>query len=1128
MTNQSDLLAADERDRELIRTNITENYFVEASAGSGKTTSLVDRMTALVKAKIPVRQICAITFTKNAAAEFYFRFQKKLSEEAAKAESTPEIRKLCRDALNEIDLAFMGTIDAFCNLILHEHPAKALIPGDAALRSDSEIERAYAREYANIVNGEHGDPVLREKAEAFAKIFDKPKKQFLAQMKHVTELRHTVLHYPEQTYGEAFSQHYTREIQDLAADLALLASPEGLAFRQTGSKDAAKKIESFAVHLQTVSDPKKWDTAPLEVLKSLKDLEGYRILPDAEPQARGLRCTALFSFVDSARTSYYEVRIKSFPLFQALCREVFGAAFGFFAYAAEPVAEALRSRGELTYFDNLLYLRDMLRADASDPEHGGTLIRYITKRHRYFLIDEFQDTNPLQAEIFFYLAAEHPAADWRRCVPRPGSLFIVGDPKQSIYRFRNADVQSFLNVRALFQSHAGCRVLTLRQNFRSEQSLCAWFNECFTQKMPVQTENQSVYEEIPAGQPYQAEAGTLSGVFTYRIQGGRDNEAQAVDVDTVCRIIRGLTNHPAYRIQTRKDKAPRPIRYSDFMVIGFKKNKFISYVRELAKYGIPTKVEGTLKFSDCPALVSLAAILNAAANPYQADAVFRAWTCPLTGLTAADLLTLQKKGILRFGDEQLDTALAETAEAVAADQPDLPDADEKGRALAERLAAFRAAMETLTERARTLSFPLLVDEAIRRTDLFTYAGTEYMEYLCYAQELVRSETANGNICSAQDGAAFLIGMIDAPEQERSLALDREADCVHFANLHKVKGMERPIVILAVPYGQKKDSPDRRTEYGESGAESWFFEIENLRLDEYEEKSNAEKTALDAEDLRLLYVAATRAKCALIIADRRTSKKDKVTKDYEYSSASFWSGLAKVCSSENSRDIMQMLPESETADAEPAEAAVQGTCLTFGEKVKACSFQVMTPSRLAHAAVPKTKKQDRGVIREKQGNAALTGTMVHRLMECMISSHDAAECGALCADICREYDADAAMYAGILERVFRTMHSGGYPQDETGDPDKRCEQDLLPLLLRAEEVCCELPFSYLQENGDLWYGVIDLAYCLDGKWHIVDYKTNEDGTDLDTVYRQQLDAYRDAFRRLTGHEADVRIYHIAVV
>lgn len=76
-------------------------------------------------------------------------------------------------------------------------------------------------------------------------------------------------------------------------------------------------------------------------------------------------------------------------------------------------------------------------------------------RHSYFLIDEFQDTNPMQAEVFFYLSAEHPVPQWSACVPRPGSLFIVGDPKQSIYRFRSADVTSFLKVKSLFEKNGG-------------------------------------------------------------------------------------------------------------------------------------------------------------------------------------------------------------------------------------------------------------------------------------------------------------------------------------------------------------------------------------------------------------------------------------------------------------------------------------------------------------------------------------------------------------------------------------------------------------------------------------------------------------------------------------------------
>ena len=101
-------------------------------------------------------------------------------------------------------------------------------------------------------------------------------------------------------------------------------------------------------------------------------------------------------------------------------------------------------KGNMTYFDYLYYLRNMLKRDA---EGSGKLIQYIYDRHSYFLIDEFQDTNPMQAEVFFYLSSKNPVSQWSACIPRPGSLFIVGDPKQSIYRFRSADVTSFLKVK---------------------------------------------------------------------------------------------------------------------------------------------------------------------------------------------------------------------------------------------------------------------------------------------------------------------------------------------------------------------------------------------------------------------------------------------------------------------------------------------------------------------------------------------------------------------------------------------------------------------------------------------------------------------------------------------------------
>ena len=1090
MTNLEALKADDLRSRERILRETDQNFFVQASAGSGKTTSLVGRMTAMVKQGIPVRQICAITFTKNAAAEFYHRFQKKLSEEAENAENPQVQRERCQAALNEIDLAFMETIDAFCDLILHEHPAQAQIPADAGITEDREMEAVYAREYARISNGEY-TAELRRKADRFVRLVREPKKAFVGGMLSLAELRHTEIRYPKPD-NEPFSVLHRAAIETLLHDLELLVSRPALALpvtRKGSDPDKFKKqLEGFASQLPMLHQPEKWDNAPNEVLRALEELHGYRIVPDSTPVSLGLHDPDLLAEGMNNRKkvpelSHYEVRIKEHPLYQALAAARYADVMDFLCDAAGQIAAELRCTGELTFFDNLLYLRDMLKADAG---RNGTLIRYITRRHSYFLIDEFQDTNPLQAEIFFYLAAEAPEPDWRKCRPRPGSLFIVGDPKQSIYRYRSADVSAFLQVRTLFEKQGGS-VLTLRQNFRSAPQLCEWFNGFFTRTMPEQTADQSAYEPIPEKAPFSA-ADCLTGVYTYRLAETANDAVLAEDAAAVCEIIRRLAYHPEYTIQTASDAAPRMIRYSDFMVIGRGKKRFIPYTDALSAYGIPARVEGELLFTDCPALVSLAGILNAAANPHDKQALYLAWTAPAAGLTQNDLLTLQQAGLTR--------SIQGDYEKVLAAYP--------------HLLTYAQNLKTLSELAKTLPFPQLAEKAVSLMRLCETAGTAQLEDLCYALELLRRETQDGKICCAKDGAAFLMQMITAPAQERSLSLDRGADAVHFANLHKVKGLEAPIVILAVPVRAWKYTVSKRTEYSEAGAKSWFFEIAGLRTACYPDAEQAEKDTAAAENLRLLYVAATRAKCALIIADRRTSK-DTYSKD------NFWHPFLDMpAESIFDRTADAVLPEQVQR---PVRQCAERLSLA-DDVFRAPRCVLMTPSKIKHGVRPVSRQQDAETLREKaRPDANLVGTMVHKLMESIISAGDRAEKHALCKDICREFEADAAKYQPMLETVYDRMHSGGYPQSNG-------ESDLLPKLLHADEVHCELPFSLYQGEA-LWYGVIDVVYRENGRWHIVDYKTNADGEELDTVYAGQLLAYQNAFRKLTGEQADVRTYHIHI-
>ena len=159
-------LDLDQIARKKIRHDVHSNFFVEAGAGSGKTSVLVDRMVAMVEEGMDISKICAITFTKAAAGEFYARFYKKLSESKSKN---------AQAALRDIDLC-----DSFCNMVLSEHPAAAGIPSDAAVLDEKAETEAYLREYSKILSGNVGSKELYEKAKRFQRTFYNPKEIFLS------------------------------------------------------------------------------------------------------------------------------------------------------------------------------------------------------------------------------------------------------------------------------------------------------------------------------------------------------------------------------------------------------------------------------------------------------------------------------------------------------------------------------------------------------------------------------------------------------------------------------------------------------------------------------------------------------------------------------------------------------------------------------------------------------------------------------------------------------------------------------------------------------------------------------------------------------------------------------------
>ena len=1131
MMNEMTSTERDDRSRERIVSEIDANFFVEAGAGSGKTTMLVSRMTAMVEAGIPIDRICAITFTKAAAGEFYDRFRKMLiersnpnliREDTDRAGQLPEptdrTRELCAAALEHIDLCFMGTIDSFCSMVLSEHPSEARIPSDAAIVSDDVAEALFRQQYVKICSGEYG-PELAGMADTFRSFYRDPGEVFVLGESVLMNERNVRFLYPEPAVTD-IDRAYAAEREDLIKALRCLTDHPELAY--TDNKDSVAAWDKIGEISKDLG--RKWSNSLSDVLYAIESLKNLRILPEATEHYE-YELGGLFE-PGGARGKWLECTLcREDGLLSKLQGLRYSVSMAFLE-ACVPVLEgAMREKGYLTFFDCLYDLREMLRRDA---EGDGRLIRYISDRHRYFLIDEFQDTNPMQAEIFFYLSAEQPVPRWSDCVPRPGSLFIVGDPKQSIYRFRGADVSSFLRVKGLFEKNGGA-VLSLPRNFRSTSVLCTYFNRVFSMLLPEETAEQSRFEEIPVPEPRQDE---FQGVFTYQAYTGKLEAEHPDETDPVriASIIDRIVDNDAYLIRTEPNGAPRKLRYSDIMVITRGKKKLRPIMELLDEKGIPARVEGEVPFGTNAALTEIFRIYAAVADPEDAVSLYGALTGKLIGLSKEDLLTYRKN------DGKL------SLKAVF-------DSDACDDETVARVAAKIAELRELHYRARRLSPAALFAAIMEEYRVYETVPAENLEVLYYALELLRGAEKAGPVVSHKDGAAYLAGLLCGESgEERCLSLDDGRDAVHMANLHKVKGLEAPVIILSasVPY---TPACTKRVVHRDDGSEGYLFALsarssegwnrKYFSTGEFADEQEEEKAAGAAEEQRLIYVAATRARNVLILCDsiaaagRSEAHKSSWKPLMETGLRDFFDA-AGAC-------VPHSRPQAETADPAALYAEAEKTCVFNDRTVEARTYRVENPSRL-HLASKIAEEQEvvpltpetAGAGQPEKGDdphrfPALLGTMTHKLMEMLVSTRDQLDVTSAVGEILREYrtavtEPYEAKLAAELSGVARQMRAGGYVQTN-GLP-----QDMLRTLLQADEVYCEVPFCYTEDGEDgriLWNGIMDVIYHAEGRWHIVDYKTNADGSDLDKKYQAQLDAYIRAFRATTGEEADARTYHIDI-
>jgi ATP-dependent exoDNAse (exonuclease V) beta subunit len=476
---------ADQAARDRIRDDLETTLVVEAAAGTGKTTALVGRMVAAIATgHASLKSLVALTFTEAAAGELKLRLRAELERTRQAPDCPDDVAKRLRDALPQLEEARIGTIHAFCADLLRERPVEAGVDPLFQVAPDDVSGVLFTRAFGRWFETQLAQPgpgvrrILRRRDRTG------PRALLEGAARELIAWRDFAAPWTRRPFDR------DREIDEIMAELAALG-PEPL---PATDRDVLGRsfhdVASFVEHVARREQLRRRDYDGLEA--ELVELA----------RAKHWRWKGWVRAQDGARKERRDRRDRAKARLDAFVRDAGADLAPLLRDDLLPVVEEYeRSKaraGCLDFLDLLRRARDLVR--------GAAVVRgELQRRFTQVYVDEFQDTDPLQAELLLLLAADDPAeADWRKVRPRPGKLFLVGDPKQSIYRFRRADVTLYEAVKRQLAA-AGADVIHLTVSFRSVPDLQAAVNAAFARCMDGSRDGQATYVPLEPFRPAHAE-----------------------------------------------------------------------------------------------------------------------------------------------------------------------------------------------------------------------------------------------------------------------------------------------------------------------------------------------------------------------------------------------------------------------------------------------------------------------------------------------------------------------------------------------------------------------------------------------------------------------------------------------
>ncbi|MCH8109535.1 MAG: UvrD-helicase domain-containing protein, partial [Chloroflexi bacterium] len=837
----------DESARRRIREALDETLFVEAGAGTGKTTSLVDRVVGLVSSgRAALGSIAAITFTEAAAAELRDKIREALERNAAGPHSTQEERERCHRGVEDLDQASIQTLHSFAANLLQERPLEAGLPPSFEIMDTISGELAFDEVWTAWLDSAMEDTELAPALSLAFSLGLSP-----------VHLRSVALR---------FHADYD-QIMDVTFDGPPMPRPS-----------AVPELVKSAVELERLCGFSKLQDADplfshvyglLGSIRRLSEMEpdspfAYRLLKriipikfskgskgnwENDPDSGENACTSLKNCLaeldERAREELSEVRRSVIiPLLRAIQSRIL-------EYSQER-----KRQGRAGFHDLLVWTRDLLRDNIQIRDH-------FRERFSHLLIDEAQDTDPIQTEIAMFLSEDVPNStrdedrprSWEEINPAPGKLFVVGDPKQSIYRFRRADIRQM----ARLQTRLGGEPVRLVQNFRSQRPVIAWVNHVFERWMTQgtgQAEYVSVRHrwEAAVDHPAKPRVWSLGGAQADGTIGPvRRKEARAI-ASLLKAIVSGEWQVlDVEATASSGEERYRAATYSDVCILMPRRTALRMLEVAMDDAGIPYRLEGASLVFGTQEVRDLINCLKAIDDPADQVATVAALRSPAFACNDIELL-----GFAEAGGKFDYISEEDTPEGPVADAFEVLRRYHKDRlwtsiaSLIDRFVRDRLLMEAALDHPRTREQWRRYRFMVEQARAFAAAGGNSLRAFL---EWVERQAAEG----------ARVTEVPVPE------VDEEA--VRVMTVHAAKGLEFPVVVLT---GLNADRSLRSDgvlfdREGKTAEVNIGTSDNQFTTQGYEELVDKERGMEEAEFVRLLYVATTRARDHLVLSMYRTER-----------------------------------------------------------------------------------------------------------------------------------------------------------------------------------------------------------------------------------------------------------------